>query len=53
MERLIYDPENNKVIARIPDCENTCTGTPHQIFEGTTEEVDFKINELGLAEETY
>jgi hypothetical protein len=48
MDRLIYNAETKEIITRIVDCEGTSTGTPFDMFEGTPEEVDAKIKELGL-----
>jgi hypothetical protein len=50
MDRLIYNSETKEIIVRIPNSEGTVTGTPFDMFEGTPEEVDAKIKELGLIE---
>ena len=50
MDRLVYNSETNKIIVRIVNSEGTCTGTPFDMFEGTAEEVDAKIEELGLVD---
>ena len=48
MDRLIYNSETKEIIVRIVDCEGTSTGTPFDMFEASPEEVDAKIQELGL-----
>lgn len=50
MDRLVYDAESKTIIARIRDCEGTSTGTPFEMVEGTPEEIDRLIAEMGLAE---
>lgn len=49
MERLVYDLQSKKIIDRILDCEGTATGTPYEMVEGTTEQIDELIDSLGLA----
>jgi hypothetical protein len=48
MDRLVYNSETKQIVTRIPNCEGSVTGTPFDMFEGTPEEVDAKIQELGL-----
>jgi hypothetical protein len=48
MDRLIYNSETKEILVRIPNCEGSVTGTPFDMFEGTPEQVDAKIKELGL-----
>jgi len=50
MDRLVYDKEAKRIICRIVDCEGTSTGTPFEMVEGTPEEIDAIIAELGLTE---
>lgn len=50
MDRLVYDKDTKKIICRIADCEGTSTGTPFEMVEGTPEEIDTLIAELGLSE---
>jgi hypothetical protein len=48
MQRLIYDNLNQKIINIIDLCDNTITGTPYDIFEGSPEEVQLEIKRLKL-----
>lgn len=48
MQRLIYDPATKAIVALIDPCEGTVTGTPHQMVEGTAEEIAALIKRLGL-----
>jgi len=48
MDRLIYNADTKQIIAIIKNCEGTSTGTPFEMFEGSNEEVESKISELGL-----
>jgi hypothetical protein len=48
MDRLVYNSETKEIITRIYNSEGTSTGTPFDMFEGTPEQVDAKIKELGL-----
>lgn len=49
MQRLIYDENNKKIIEIIDPCDNTVTGTPFSMFEGTPEEVAQLILDLNLS----
>lgn len=48
MQRLIYDNLNKKIIDIIDPCDNTITGTPYEVFEGSPEEVQLEITRLEL-----
>jgi hypothetical protein len=48
MDRLVYDLETKTIIVRIVDCEGTSTGTPYEMVEDTSENIDRLIAELGL-----
>lgn len=50
MDRLVYNKETKQIICRIKDCEGTSTGTPFEIAEGTPEEIDSMIADLGLTD---
>ena len=48
MDRLIYNEATLTIVARIKNCEGTCTGTPFVMIEDTPENIDRLIDELGL-----